>query len=122
MYVTANRLNGRASPSKKATIEAVFDQGDILKATGTWSNDHTWIEVEGGEYGTCWVSISYISETIESFKAKNERYSTVKVRSHPVNGKLKRYIQKGKSVEITQVVLGWGKYSGGWVDLSLLDY
>ena len=60
--VQTKLLNGRAAPRKKATVEARFDYGDKLELTGEWSDDHTWVEVIGGETGTVWVSIRYISE------------------------------------------------------------
>ena len=67
VIVTASQLNGRADPRKSASIEAVFDKDDILDATGKWSGDCTWIEVKGGETGTVWVKITYVSENIGSF-------------------------------------------------------
>jgi SH3-like domain-containing protein len=119
--VKTKLLNGRATPSKKASIEAFFDEGDPLKATGNWSPDYQWIEVGGGETGTVWVHIKYVSERKGYFQAKNEIFKQVKIRSHPVNGKLKGYIKKNETVEITHVVLGWGRCSKGWVDMNYLE-
>lgn len=121
MFVTANRLNGRATPRKKGRIEALFDQGDDLLATGEWSEDHNWIEVVGGETGCVWVSINYVTERKYSFEAKNLEHKTVKIRSRPFDGRVTGYIRKGRKVEITQVVLGWGKTKKGWVDLFYLE-
>lgn len=124
IYATASvqtkLLNGRAAPRKKATVEARFDYGDKLELTGEWSADHKWVEAVGGETGTVWVSIRYISER-KHFTAKNVDYKEVKVRDWPINGKVHYKIKKGQTVEIEQVVLGWGKTRYGWVDLYYLE-
>lgn len=118
--VQTRLLNGRSAPRKTASIEARFDYGDELISTGEWSNDHKWVEVYGGETGTVWVSIRYISEK-NHFTAKNRDYKEVKVRKWPENGKVVRYLKKGQTVEIEQVILGWGKTKYGWVDLYYLE-
>ena len=119
-FVKASRLNGRAYPRKTASIEAVFDRDDPLKTTGKWSRDHRWIEVEGGETGTVWVKISYISERRGTILVKNTEHKKVKVRKHPIDGRVIAYVRKGESVDISQIVLGWGKCAKGWVDLNYL--
>ena len=48
----------------------------------------------------------------------NEEYKKIKIRSHPVNGKIRGYLKRGKTAEITQTVLGWGRCSKGWIDLN----
>ena len=121
LYVTANLLNGRANPRKTATIEARFDHGDDLEPTGDWSDDHHWIEVRGGETLTVWVYIDYVTERKTEFKAKNTKFKKVKIRSRPIDGKLQGYLKKGKTVTITRVVLGWGRCSKGWIDMSYLE-
>ena len=121
MFVTANLLDGRANPRKTGFIEARFDYGDELTATGNWSEDHRWIEVIGGETGVVWVNIQYVSENKHNYKVKNEFYKTVKIRSRPFDGKITGYVRKGKTIEITQVVLGWGKCKKGWVELRYLE-
>jgi len=120
LYVTAGQLNGRAHPSKKASVEALFDYGDKLTPTGKISKDRKWVEVEGGETGTVWVSVKYVSERFTEFTATNENNGRIRIHSLPDGGKLKGYISRGKSVEIVQVVLGWGRCSKGWVDLDFL--
>ena len=120
LTVQTRLLNGRSAPRKKATVEARFDIGDTLLATGEWSKDHQWIEVAGGETGTVWVYISYISER-KHYYAKNVDYRKVKVRKWPVVGKVTGYICRGQVVDITQTVLGWGKTDKGWVDLFYLE-
>lgn len=119
-YVMVELLNGRARPSKKSFQEAMFDYGDPLKETGEWSADHKWIEVYGGETGTVWVSIKYVSERKDVFTVRNEAYKRIKIRKTPVSGKITGYLKKGKELEIDSVVLGWGHCSKGWIDLSLV--
>lgn len=102
-------------------IEARFDQGDELIATGEWSEDHHWIEVSGGETGTVWVYIDYVTEELEPCRMVNERFNSVKIRTRPIDGKVIGYIRKGRGVEITQSVLGWGRCRKGWVDLTYLE-
>ena len=103
-------------------VVAFFDRGDILEATGEWSDDHEWVEVTGGEAGTCWVHRKYITERIEPFKVINKRYKTVKIRKKPSEkGKLTGYLNKGRSIEVVQVLMGWGRTRLGWIDLYFVD-
>ena len=120
-YVQADLLNGRAEPTKSSGIESFFDYGDIIEATGKWSDDYRWVEVYGGEPGSVWVKISYVSERKGHCLFKNEDYNKVKIRKRPVQGKVIGYIKRGQSIDISQVVLGWGKCDKGWVDLSFLN-
>ena len=101
-------------------MASFFDKGDKLEPTGRWSKDYNWVEVVGGETAGVWVHIRYVTERPNPFLARNESSTKSKIRSHPVNGRLTGYIKKGKEVEITQVVLGWGRCSKGWIDMSLL--
>lgn len=119
MYVIASQLNGRAFPTKKAQVEARFDYGEIITATGNWSDDMKWVEIKAGENGTCWCKADYLTERLHTFTVENEHDSRIKIRKIP-NGKVKAYLGAGKKTKITQVVLGWGKCSKGWVDLSYL--
>lgn len=119
LYVTADVLNGRAWPTKKASIEAIFDYGDKLKPTGRWSKNFEWVEVEAGESGTVWVHYKYVSERVLPFEVKNESNGKIKIRNKPGGkGKVRGYIKNGKTVEIDRAVLGWGHCSKGWVDLD----
>lgn len=118
LYVTADVLNGRAQPTKKAPAEAIFDYGDRLVPTGKLSKDRNWVQVEGGEAGTVWVSTKYVSERFTEFTVTNENNGKIKIRKTPVDGKITGYVRRGKSVEIDRVVLGWGHCSKGWVDLD----
>ena len=121
MYVTASILNGRASPSKKATKEARFDNGDRVQTTGEWSSDYHWIEIIGGETGTVWCDIRYLTERKGVFMVRNNHKTPVKIRKFPVKGKITGYLKKGKSIVIDQVVLGWGHCEMGWIDLFYVD-
>lgn len=121
MYVTAKLLNGRATPSKKGTKEALFDKGDKVQATGEWSKDHHWVEIIGGETGTVWCDIRYLTERKGAFMVRNNGSTPVKIRKNPFNGKLTGYLKKGKAVVIEQVVLGWGRCEKGWINLYYVD-
>lgn len=120
VYVTATQLNGRARPSRHGMLESLHDYGDMLEATGRWSADYKWIEVVGGEVPTVWVSAEYVTETLEPMLFVNEDYKKIKIRKHPVNGRITGYLKKGKTIEIDRILLGWGHCSKGWIDLSLL--
>ena len=119
MYVLASQLNGREYPSKKAAVTARFDYGETVKATGRWSDNKQWIEIKGGESGTCWCKVEYLTERYNAFKVENEHKTRIKIRNWP-DGKVRSYLGPGKTLKITQVVLGWGKCARGWIDLSYL--
>lgn len=119
-YVTVDLLNGRAKPSRRSAVTALFDYGDELTVTGRWSADHNWIEVVGGEDGNAWVHIKYVSVTVEPYLVENMDYCSIKIRRHPVDGRLSGYLKKGEQIEIDRDVLGWGHCSKGWIDLSLV--
>lgn len=120
--VTAKLLNGRMSPSKGAMKTAFFDRGDILELTGRWSNDRDWVEVYSGESGASWVARQYVTERTESFFVINNEYPKVKIRKRPSEkSKVSGYLRKGHEIEITQVLLGWGKCKLGWIDLSYVQ-
>lgn len=120
MFVTASQLNGRAFPTTKSRVEAFFDYGDLVEATGKWSDDHKWVEIKGGEGGTVWCMARYLTERTESFKAVNEGRKSVNIRKSPVEGKVVGKLKGGRMIKISQVVLGWGKCKSGWIDLEYL--
>lgn len=121
LYVTATKLNGRYKPSKRTAIEACFDYGDALKPTGNWSKDYKWVEVYGGESGSVWCSIQYVTEITEPKTYINPDRTKIKIRKSPVKGTVVAYLKYNRKVEITQVVQGWGKCNKGWIDLSYLE-
>lgn len=120
LYVTANRLNGRSRPSKKSSIEAIFDKGDELITTGQWSDNYQWIEVYGGETGTVWCKAEYLTERYSAFTVVNLNPGKIKIRSKPINGKITGYLKSNQRIDIYQSILGWGRTDKGWIDLSWL--
>lgn len=116
MYVTASQLNGRANPSRKASVEARFDRGDSIEAID-WSKDHHWIEVTGGETGTVWVWWEYVTERIDTFTVRNNFGSKVKIRKEPY-GTVTGYLKNNKTLVIDRVIFGWGHSKRGWIDLK----
>lgn len=117
-YVTASRLNGRYYPTKKSSVEALFDHDDRILGTGKFSKNHLWIEILAGECGTVWCDIRYLTERKEPFKVRNLGKSTVKIRKRPVIGKVIGYLKPNRTLTISQVVLGWGRCKSGWIDLT----
>ena len=118
VIVTAKLLNGRMNPSKGAMKTAFFDRGDTIELTGYWSDDHEWVEVYAGEAGACWVAKQYVTERTGSFTVINNDYNKVKIRKKPTEkSKTTGYLRQGKEIEITQVILGWGRCKLGWIDL-----
>ena len=118
VIVTAKLLNGRMNPSKGAMKTAFFDRGDTIELTGYWSDDHEWVEVYAGEAGACWVAKQYVTERTGSFIVVNNDYNKVKIRKKPTEkSKTTGYLRQGKEIEITQVILGWGRCKLGWIDL-----
>ena len=116
--VTAKLLNGRLNPSKGSMRTAFFDKGDEIELTGWWSDDLNWVEVYAGEAGACWVARQYVTERTEPFMVVNNDYQKVKIRRKPgEKGRVTGYLRKGREIEITQVLLGWGKCRLGWIDL-----
>ena len=116
--VTAKLLNGRLNPSKGAMKTAFFDRGDELELTGWWSEDHNWVEVYAGESGACWVARQYVTERTEPFMVINQEYDKVKIRKKPSDkARVVGHLKRGRELQITQVLLGWGKCKEGWIDL-----
>jgi SH3-like domain-containing protein len=106
------------TPSKQAIKVGFFDRGDTLELTGRWSNDHDWIEVVGGDAGACWVARQFVNELSEPITVINNDYQKIKIRKKPYEkSKVTGYLRRGREIEITQVLLGWGKCKLGWIDL-----
>jgi len=113
--VTASVLNGRAKPSKKSRVEAIFDNGDQLTAIG-WSANHHWVEVRGGEPGTVWVWWEYVTERTDEFTVINDGKSKIKLRKEPY-GTVTGYLKPNKELVIDRVIFGWGHSNKGWIEL-----
>ena len=118
MHITAHQLNGRTRPSKKSMVEVVFDHNDTVSPTGKWSADHKWVEVIGGENGTVWCCVDYLSERDDVFTVYSLNPGKIRVRSQQGAGKVTGSVKKEQRIEITQVVMGYGRCKRGWVDLS----
>jgi hypothetical protein len=119
MTVIADCLNGRSAPRKTAFVEARFSFEDPVEAI-RWSKDHNWIEVYGGETGTVWVWYEYVTERYGDYMVFiNDCSGKVKIRKKPY-GRVIGYLKNEDEVFIEQVVLGWGRCSKGWIDLSFL--
>ena len=118
VIVIVDSLNGRFRPSKSSPVLAEYTFLDELTPTGKWSKDHQWIEIYHPEEGELWVNINYISERLDIFEVYTLNDQPIKVRSKPEVGKVKKYLKKDQHVEITQVVMGYGRCEYGWLDLG----
>lgn len=117
LYVMTKVLYGRIRPGKKYQAVCQFELGTPIMPTGRVSQDHLWIEICSAENDIVWCHIDYLSETKEVIRVftLNDK---IKIRKYPGIGKVTGYAKKGQIIEITQVVMGYGKCSRGWVDLS----
>lgn len=116
LYVTASELNGRARPSKSATVEAVFCRGDSVESTGAVHGD--WVEIVGGETGTVWCSAKYLSTSVRTEYYRNTSGGRVRIRTQP-EGKACGWIEDGKRVQISSYIDDWGYVQGkGWVSMN----
>ena len=75
------------------------------------------MQVIGGEAGTVWVDVRYVTEEKKPFYVET-LHPKIKIRKKPVDGKVVGYLKKGKKLVVYQVVLGWGKTDKGWVNLE----
>lgn len=121
LYCIADKLNGRAAPTKKAKVEAYFEYGDELEVVGY---DGNWIEVKGGETGTVFVSAQYVAERMEKAKYRNVSGGRVIVRKEPcVDAKsCNVFVKAKKTVTVSAVVDNWGYIEDrGWVCLDYFE-
>ena len=117
-YVLATDLNCRMYPRKRSIAVTSLENGQEIALTGNWSEDHRWVEIWHPEFGNLWCDYHYLTERTDSFMIETLCDSPVKIRSQVFNGRVTGYLKKGKEIEITQVILGWGKCKQGWIDLS----
>lgn len=108
-------LNGRCAPSKNAEVTMKLFNGDELEIVALRGE---WAEVVGGESGTSFCKIKYLSEIREPVSFTNTSGGRVRVRHNPVDGKTVGWIEAGKTVTVSKQILGWGYTKSGWVDLS----
>ena len=118
LTVTGSNVNCRMSANKHSYIVTELDKGQEIQSTGRWSNDKKWIEIFHPEFGNLWVSYQFLTERTDSFKVETLCDDPVKIRKQPYNGRVVGKLRKGREVEITQVIFGWGKCKQGWLDLS----
>lgn len=118
MIVTGSNLNCRMAANKHSYIVTELEKGQEIQSTGRWSKNHRWVEICHPEYGNLWCSYEFVTERIEPFTVETLWDEPIKIRKQPVDGRISGYLRKGRTVEITQVVLGWGKCAKGWIDLS----
>lgn len=115
---TGSNVNCRMAADKHSFVVTELEKGQEILSTGRWSKDHKWVEVFHPEYGNLWVSYKFLTERTDSFMVETLCDDPVKIRKEAVNGRVVGKLRKGRTVEITQVVLGWGKCKQGWLDLS----
>ena len=118
VYVTGSDVNARMSPNKQSGVMTVLEKGQNIEITGKWSKDHRWIEIHHPECGRLWCDYHYFTERQDTFTVETLWDEPVKIRKQVFNGRVTGYLRKGKTVEITQVILGWGKCKQGWIDME----
>lgn len=118
VYAMSKNLLGRIRPGKKYEALTSFDIWTPLRPTGRMSEDRMWIEVKTWESELVWVSINYVTETRDVIRVYTLWDEGVKIRSKPGAGKTTGIAKKEQILEITQVVMGYGRCSKGWVEMD----
>ena len=118
LYVMTKLLYGRIRPGKKYDAICEFEIGTPLEPTGRISKDHCWVEIKTAEDELVWCNVEYLTERMDVFHVFSLNDEAIKIRKHPGMGKVTGYARKEKVLEITQVVMGYGKCEKGWIDLS----
>jgi len=118
LYVISDGLNGRIRPGKKHQKVASFDMWTILTPTGRVSQDQMWIEIKTAEGDLVWCNVNYLSERREVIHVYTLWEDGIKIRQNRGSGRVTGKAMQNEILEITQVVMGYGKCSRGWVDLS----
>lgn len=118
LTVIGSDLNCRMAANKQSVIMTELEKGQEILSTGRWSKDYKWVEIDHPECGRLWCSYKYLAERTDSFEIETLCDEPIKIRKHPYNGRVTGYLRKGRTVTITQTLLGWGKCSVGWIDLS----
>ena len=118
LYTMSKNLQGRIRPGKKYESLVSFDIWTQLYPTGRLSDDRMWVEVRTIEGDLVWCSINYLTERIDVIHVYTLWESGVKIRSRPGGGKVTGIARKEQVLEITNVVMGYGKCSKGWVELD----
>ena len=118
LFVMTKSLYGRIRPGKQYPVITSFELMTPLHATGRLSSDNKWVEIETAENELVWCNIDYLTERTDVFHVYTLWDEGVKIRSKPGSGKVVGTARKNQQLEITQVVMGYGKCSKGWVDLE----
>ena len=118
LYVMTKLLYGRIRPGKRYSALCEFEIGTPLEPTGRISSDRCWVEIKTAEGELVWCNAEYLTERMDIFHVFSLNDEAIKIRKHLGAGKVTGYARREKIIEITQVVLGYGRCSKGWVDLS----
>jgi len=118
LYVMTKTLNGRMRPNKKSQAIVEFEMMTPLQPTGRMSRDRQWVEIRSAEGDVVWCSINYLSERTDVFYVYHLHKEKIKIRKSPGYGRITGYAKKEQRLEITQVIMGYGKCEKGWIDLS----
>lgn len=118
LYSMSKSLQGRIRPGKQYEALVSFDLWTQLYPTGRTSDDRMWIEVRSVEGDLVWCNANYLTETMNVLHVYTLWDEGVKIRSKPGNGKATGIARKEQILEITQVVMGYGKCSKGWVEMD----
>ena len=118
LYSMSKNLQGRIRPGKKYEALVSFDLWTRLHPTGRTSDDRMWVEVRSDEGDLVWCNANYLTETINVLHVYTLWDEGVKIRSKPGNGKVTGVARKEQVLEITNVVMGYGKCEKGWVEMD----
>lgn len=118
LYAMSKSLQGRIRPGKKYEALVSFDMWTQLYPTGRVSEDRMWIEVRSTEGDLVWCNVNYLTETMNVLHVYTLWEDGVKIRSRPGGGKVTGTAKREQVLEITQVVMGYGKCSKGWIDME----
>lgn len=118
LYSMSKNLQGRIRPGKKYEAVTSFDMWTPVYPTGRMSDDRMWVEVRTTESDLVWCSINYLTETRDVLHVYTLWESGVKIRSKPGAGKVTGTARREQVLEITQVVMGYGKCNKGWIEMD----
>lgn len=123
MYVAVSAgswLNGRYAPDQHSSVEARFQSGDtvdVYEVSGDWAR------VAGGESGTVWCDIRYLSATAPGGQPETctvQADGRVRVRETP-DGALVRWLNDGDTVTVQCHIDGWAYIGDGYVQDQYLE-